>query len=132
MRHPGVEIPPKCFVDMEAEVIAQGENRLRVRFPVRPRYQNPMGYMQGGYIVAAIDNTIGPLSFLVAPPNVTTQLHTSYVRPVPPTETYIEVEASLMEKTKRQLFFSATVYNSEGKIVALATAACMMVLGQGE
>jgi len=35
--------------------------------------------MQGGMIAAAVDNTIGPLSFLVAAPNVTRRLEMKYI-----------------------------------------------------
>jgi uncharacterized protein (TIGR00369 family) len=117
-----IEIPPKIFVDMEAEVVdfRQDEGVLIVRFPVKERYQNPMGMMQGGMIVAAIDNTVGPLSYLVAPPSVTTQLNTTYIRPISPTERVITVEARVVELTRRQLFFSARVSNAEGKTIALA------------
>ena len=63
---------------MEGEFVDYQEGQtLSVRFPVKERYQNAIGHMQGGMIVATIDNTLGPLSFLVAPPSVTTQLNTS-------------------------------------------------------
>lgn len=68
-----IEIPPKVFTDMGGALIRYDDGEaLTARFPVRERYQNPMQYMQGGMIVAAIDNTLGPLSYLVAPPSVTT------------------------------------------------------------
>ncbi|MDX1993058.1 MAG: PaaI family thioesterase [bacterium] len=124
----GLEIPPKVFLDMEGEMLEYIEGKsLRVRFPVKERYQNPLGYMQGGMIVAAMDNTIGPLSYLVAPPSVTTQLNTSYIRPVTPQDAYIEVVAILVERTRRQIFLSAEAMNPAGKRVATCTATCMLI-----
>jgi uncharacterized protein (TIGR00369 family) len=128
-----IEIPPKIFVDMEAEVVdfRQDEGVLIVRFPVKERYQNPMGMMQGGMIVAAIDNAVGPLSYLVAPPSVTTQLNTTYVRPVSPADRTITVEARVVESTRRQVFFSARVSNAEDKTIALAqVTAQVMEMGR--
>lgn len=124
----GFRIPPPVFEEMEAEVVGYDEGeRLRVRFPVRERYQNPAGMMQGGAIAAAVDNTIGPLSYLVAPPSVTTQLNLSYLRPVPPSMPYIEVEATFDERTRQYLYFSARVLDPNGRVVALAQATCVVV-----
>ncbi|NJL92791.1 MAG: PaaI family thioesterase [Anaerolineae bacterium] len=117
---PGVTVPPNIFRDMQGELLAYDEDpaRLVVRFPVLERYQNPLGMMQGGMLVAAVDNTIGPLSYLVAPPSTTTQLSTTFVRPVTPQDATIEVEARLLERTRTYLHFSATVRNPAGKVVA--------------
>lgn len=126
--HDGLQIPPPVYLDMQAEALDYREGEaLTVRFPVLARYQNPMGMMQGGVIVAAIDNTLGPLSYLVAPPSVTTQLNTSYLRPVRPDDAYLDVEGRLTERAGSYLFFSARVTNPAGKTVALAHATTQIV-----
>ena len=132
MMPPGsnIELPPKVFVDMEGEFVDYQEGQtLTVRFPVKARYQNPMGHMQGGMIVAAIDNTLGPLSFLVAPPSVTTQLNTSYIRPVTAQDEHIIITGRVLERTRSQLFMMAEVSNAVGKLVAVSYATCS-ILGQ--
>ena len=67
----GMKLPPKVFSDMEGEFIdfVEGET-LTAHFPNRERYINPFGFMQGGIIVAAIDNTIAPLSYILGPTNI--------------------------------------------------------------
>ena len=118
-----LEIPPKVMLDMDGEFIARETgSSLSTRFPMKARYGNPMGHMQGGGIVTAIDNTYGPLAFLEAGYCVTTQLNTSYIRPVLANDEYINVKASIIERTKRQLFMEATVTNPAGKTVAVSTA----------
>ncbi len=113
---------PPCFLTMEGELIAYEPGRmLTARFPNRERYENPLRFMQGGFIVAAIDNAIGPLSYSIAP-SVTIQLNTSYIRPVTPADTHIEVTARLEERTSRQLFLAAQVRNPAGKLVATCYA----------
>ena len=125
-----LQLPPKVFVDMEGEFVDYQEGQmLTVRFPVKTRYQNPMGHMQGGVIVAAIDNTLGPLSFLVAPPSVTTQLNTSYIRPVTAEDEHIIITGRVLERTRTQLFMMAEVTNAVGKLVAVSYATCS-ILGQ--
>lgn len=120
-----LELPPKVFVDMGGAFVAYEEGRaLTARFPILARYQNPMGFMQGGIIAAVIDNTIGPLSFLVAPPSVTAQLNITYVRPVMPDDAYVEVEGRVVERTRTQILLAARVSNPAGKLVAIAQATC--------
>jgi len=52
---------------MEGEFIDLVEGiSLTARFPNKDRYMNPMGFMQGGIITAAIDNTVSPLSYMLA------------------------------------------------------------------
>lgn len=125
----GLKLPPPVFVDMEAEVVAADPKggTLRVRFPVRERYQNPMGLMQGGMIAAAVDNVLGPLSYLVAPPSVTQQLTLTYVAPVGADVPYVEIEGRLVERAGRTLVLDARVENPEGAVLALARATCQIV-----
>ncbi|WP_442498072.1 hypothetical protein [Methylobacter sp. sgz302048] len=55
----GLELPPKIFKAMQGEFLEYVEGQLlTVRFPVKERYSNPFGCMQGGMIVAAMDNTL--------------------------------------------------------------------------
>jgi uncharacterized protein (TIGR00369 family) len=127
----GIEIPPRSWVDMEGEFVAWDEekNVLTARFPVRERYRNPLGAMQGGMIVAAVDNVFGPLSYLVAPPSLTQQLNTAYIRAVGPELEYIEVTARVEHKTRRFLYLSAQVTDPQGELLALSQASCLILRG---
>ena len=42
-----LKLPPPIFIEMAGEFITLDltEKRIEIRFPVRERYQNPMGYM---------------------------------------------------------------------------------------
>ncbi|MFW5748576.1 MAG: PaaI family thioesterase [Chloroflexota bacterium] len=119
---PGLKLPPPVFELLGGEFLETTETSMKARYPVRESYQNPFGYMQGGLLSAIMDNTIGPLSILVAPPSVTTQFNTTYLRPVTPDDDHLIVVAELLERTRRQLFFKATVYNPAGKIVCFCQA----------
>ncbi len=120
-------IPPPCLLDMQAEVLdyVEGES-LTLRFPVLTRYRNPLGFMQGGFIVAALDNTLGPFSYLIAPPSLTSQLNTGYLRPVSPDETHIACTARLVERTARTLYLEGIARNGAGKPVAIAQSVCQI------
>jgi uncharacterized protein (TIGR00369 family) len=124
-----LKIPPPCFEEMKGEYTSF-EEELRIlvaRFPVEPRYQNPLGHMQGGFLAAAIDNTLGPLSYLVAPPSVTLQLATQFLRPVAPDTPHILVHGKVDEMTKSYLYLSARVLDPNGRMLAIAQASCQIL-----
>ena len=124
----GLHIPPACLVDMQGEPLEYQEGvSLSVRFPVLPRYANPLGHMQGGYIVAALDNTLGPFSYLIAPPSVTSALNTQYLRPVTAGTAFIICIARLTERTRGTLYLSGEARGPDGKIVAMCQAVCQIL-----
>lgn len=125
----GLKIPPPVFLDMAGEIIEASDTTYRVRFPVKERYQNPLGYMQGGMLVAAIDNAVGPLSFTVAEPSVTTQLNVTYLRPATPEISHIIVTATFTERTRRQIFLKAEVHDENGRLLCFAHATQVVVGG---
>ena len=122
-------IPPPVFGTMRGEFLTFDAQAgvLETRFPVLGEYLNPYGAMQGGMVAAAVDNTLGPLSMLVAPPNVTRRLQMKYSRPVTPDLEYITVKARLLERKGRWLTFSAEVRDREGVLLARAQASHWIV-----
>lgn len=95
---------------------------LTAQFPVLESYLNPYGAMQGGMVAAAVDNTLGPLSVLVAPPNVTRRLEMKYSRPVTLDMDYIVVQARLVERKDRWLYFKAAARSQKGLVLARSRA----------
>lgn len=118
------QIPPPVFAEMEGEFIAfdQAEGWLRTRFPIKPDYLNPYQTMQGGMIAAAVDNTLGPLSMLIAPPNVTRTLEMKYSRPIPIDLGHILILARFLGREGRVLRFTGEVRSENGALLARAKA----------
>lgn len=116
--------PPPVFVAMQAEFLDYDPDQavLSVRFPVLESWLNPYGIMQGGMVAAAIDNTIGPLSVLVAPPNVTRHMELKYSRAVSPQVGYITVTAHLLERDGNWLTFQAEARDPQEKRLVRAKA----------
>ena len=124
----GMELPPKVFIDMEGEFIEFVEGKkLVARFPNKERYMNPFGYMQGGIIVAAMDNTISPLSYVVAPPSITKEIITTYKRPIKENDSFIDVIGTILEKSEKQIILKAEVMNEKGKLAATGIATCVFI-----
>lgn len=117
-------LPPPVFKTLGGKVIALDleAKTLTKRFPVQAKYQNPLGFMQGGIIAALIDNTVGPLAVLVAPPSVTTHFFTTYIRPVTPQDEIVTVFAEVVEQTRRTIMLRGRAYNAAGKTLVLGEA----------
>jgi uncharacterized protein (TIGR00369 family) len=104
---------------------------LKTKFPVQTQFLNPFKSMQGGIIAAAVDNTFGPLSMLVAPPSVTRRIEMKYSRPVMPDLGFITVEARFVKREDRMLTFRADVRDPDGVLLAKAKA-LHWILDEGE
>ena len=119
-----LQIPPPVLEVTNGEVVHFDAEKgcLEIRFPVRREHLNPYGSVQGGMIATAVDNTIGPLSMLVAPPNYTRHLALKYRRPIVPSMEFFIIRAHLMERQERQLTFEARVFDPQQRELVRATA----------
>jgi uncharacterized protein (TIGR00369 family) len=117
-------IPPPVFTTMKGEFLAfdLDDGVLKTKFPVQAQFLNPFRSLQGGIVAAAVDNTFGPLSMLVAPPSVTRRIEMKYSRPVTTDLEYITVEAKFVKRDHRMLTFRADVRDPTGKLLAKAKA----------
>lgn len=124
--------PPPCFVTMNARFTAyESRSMLTVTFPVTENMLNPVGAMQGGFITAALDNVMGPLSYLaMRGPASTLDIHTQFVRAVPAGDS-LTVTARVVSMGPSTLVMTAEARNLRGKLVASATANAIAV-GKGK
>jgi acyl-coenzyme A thioesterase PaaI-like protein len=129
----GYRVPPPVFTELGGEFIDfdQDKKELTARYPIEERFLNPYGVLQGGMIAAAIDNTLGPLSMLVAPPNLTRKLEIKYSRPVRPSDKWLIVRAWLTEQEGRRLFFKAEARALDGGLIGRAAAMHWIIEEEG-
>lgn len=113
-------LPPPIFTMMACEVIEYNEveKSLTVKIPINTQWLNPYGTMQGGMIDTAIDNAVGPLSMLVAPPNMTRTIETKLIKSISLDVEDIYVVAHLVEQKKRRLTFEAKVIDADSVVYA--------------
>lgn len=116
-----LELPPPCFHDMQGEFLRYSSRKaILVGFPVLAKQLNPIGVMQGGYIAAAFDNTLGPLSYLAAQkPAVTLDMTQTYLRAAK-LEERIFCEAEVVTRGLKTLYMTASLVDTRGKLVATA------------
>lgn len=124
-----IVFPPPVFDTLQGVLLdfdCENES-LTNRFPILEEYLNPYGSLQGGIISAVIDNTIGPLSLLVAPPSFTRYMTVKYAKAVTPELGHIYVTASYNGQKKRFLYLDAVVRDREGNTLATAQATHWLV-----
>ena len=117
------KLPPPSFELMRCKIIEYNaeEQSLTIRVPVLEDWQNPFGTMQGGLIVGAIDNAVGPLSMLVAGANMTRSIETKYLKSITMKVDMVYVTAKLVEQKKRRLTFEVLVEDMLGEVYTKAT-----------
>ena len=116
------ELPPPSFTIMQCEIIAFYKDKaiLTTKIPVLQEWLNPYATMQGGMIIASIDNALGPLSLLIAPKNMTRNIESKLIKAITMDVEYIYVTASLNEAKKRRLIFDVVVKDKEDNLYATA------------
>lgn len=119
----GLNIPPKCTYLLDGYVVEYISRKSMTKiFTVKPEFTNPMSVLQGGILVAFLDDTIGPLSYaIVKGPIVTTSLNTNYVRGVKENEKVL-VQAEAVSISPFNIFFEAKAFDEKGKLVASMTS----------
>ncbi len=117
-------LPPPVFSTLPCEFTAFDRERaiLVAHFKIMEGYLNPYGTVQGGILAAFADNTIGPLSMLVAAPNVTRRFEMKYSQPVTMDTGHVEVSARLVSRAERILTFNADIRDASGRLMARARA----------
>jgi len=95
----------------------------RVQFDGKREFTNPAGYIQGGYLCAMMDDTIGMLATMKTGTEKfpsTIDLHTTFLRPVKVGA--IEVAARLRNIGRAVIFADAELFDHRGKEAARAVA----------
>lgn len=116
---------PPCSDTLELTLLAvdQAAGTVRVRVVSRPEWCNPMGAVQGGFVVAMLDEAMaiagivaGGLAFSVP----TLELKTSFLRPCPPGPA--EAVGRVVRWGRKAAFLEADLYDAEGRLVARASS----------
>lgn len=119
----GLTIPPKCHFLLGGKTVEYiNRKSLSKIFTVKPEFTNPINILQGGILVAFMDDTIGPLSYAIAKaPIVTTALNINYVRSVGENQKVLVI-AEAITVSPINIFFEAKAFDEKGKLVASMTS----------
>ena len=75
-----ITVPPLSFIDLGGEIIDYKEGEfLKVSFPIKEKYNNPMNVTLGGYCSVFFDLPYGPFSFMeIQEPATSLDLNVSF------------------------------------------------------
>ena len=101
---------------------------IRIGFEGRREFLNPAGFIQGGFLAAMLDDTMGPAVFAMTRGELytaTIDMHVSYLAPARP-GAYVG-EGRVVQLGKTVAFIEASLTDAAGTMVARATSAARLV-----
>ena len=124
-----ITVPPESFTDLGGEIIDYKEaETLKVSFPIKEKYNNPMNITLGGYFSVFFDLTYGPFSFMeLQGPSISLDLNVSFIKPITPADKKIIIEAKIVNKSKTFINFEGKAYKDDGTLLASSTSRMMIV-----
>jgi uncharacterized protein (TIGR00369 family) len=101
---------------------------IRIRFEARPEFTNPAGHIQGGFLAAMLDDTMGPAMFVYSEGRLftpTIEMHVSFLSPARPGPIY--GEGQVVQAGKSIAFLEGKLTDLTGTLLARATASARLV-----
>lgn len=116
---------PPCSdtLGMRLSEVEQDAKRIRMDFDVPGMFANPTGAVQGGFIAAMMDEAMSTCCIIASNVTMTAptlEMKTSYLRRLMPGPA--SVEARILKWGRSAAFMEAECFDSDGKLVAKATA----------
>jgi uncharacterized protein (TIGR00369 family) len=107
------------------------EGWIKVGFDARWEFTNPAGYVQGGFLAAMLDDTMGPAVFVHTegrffPPTI--DMHISFLSPTRPGR--LVGEGRVVQLGKSIAFMEGVLFDAAGNVVARATASARLVAAE--
>lgn len=124
--------PPPCAAHLGArflEVDVAG-SRVVIEFQARPEFLNPAGVVQGGFLAAMLDDTMGPAGAIASRGEAftsTIDMNVSFLGPARVGKLIGRGEVLQLGNTIA--FLAATLEDADGRIVARATSSARLVKG---
>ena len=115
-----VQLPPPTLQELQMEYleIIPGQKML-ARLPFQQRFTNPMGTYQGGFLGAAVDEVLGPLSYVTAGvPCMTLSLNMTFLKPFSANLKTVTIEGIVLQKTQSLIFMRAEIKNEAQELIA--------------
>ncbi len=124
---------PPCAQTLGWEPISIEPGRVRIRFQAREAFCNGMGNIQGGFLAAMLDDSMGPSLFTeldegqFAP---TLEMKVNFLRAAKPGA--IVGEGRVAHRTRSVAFLEGTLTTEDGVVLATATATARILAEEGQ
>jgi uncharacterized protein (TIGR00369 family) len=128
--------PAAALLGWELVAIDPDAGTIEVAFAATDQFLNPAGVIQGGFVAAMLDDTLGPALVATLGPGQfapTTDLHVQFLRPARPGR--LTGRGRVVRRGRDEAFLAGELVDESGQIVAVATATAQiraMRLSAGE
>lgn len=119
--------PTSALLGMTVLAVDQAAGTVRLRFEARPEFCNPMGNVQGGFIVAMLDDAAALAAIVKAGMRIgipTIELKTSFFAPAR-LGAPLFAEGRCIKLGKRIAFMEADLTDEAGSLLARLTTSAM-------
>jgi uncharacterized protein (TIGR00369 family) len=121
----GRAAPPPAAVLLGWELVAidPEAGTIEVAFTAREQFLNPAGAIQGGFLAAMLDDTLGPALVATLGPGLfapTTDLHVQFLRPARPGR--LTGRGRIVRRGREVAFLAGELLDDSGQVVAAAVA----------
>jgi len=110
------------------EEIDPAAGTIRVSFDAKPAFRNPMGNIQGGFLAAMLDDTMGPALVATLEPGAfapTLELKVNFLRPARPGR--LIGTGRVVHRGGTVAFLAGDLSDTGGNLLATATATARIV-----
>jgi len=125
---PEMAPPSAKFLGMDLVEMDVEKGYVKVSFDPKPELLNFNGVIQGGFLAAMMDDTMGFNAFVHLGMKVgmaSIDLHTHFMRPVP--MGHITVEAHVTRAGKSVIFMESKLFDLEGRLAARSTTSARVM-----
>ncbi len=117
--------PPAAAATLGWELVAVDPEAgtIEVAFAATDAFLNPVGVVQGGFLAAMLDDTLGPALVATLGPGQfapTTDLHVQFLRPARPGR--LVGRGRVVRRGRDVAFLAGELVDGDGNVVAVATA----------
>jgi uncharacterized protein (TIGR00369 family) len=120
--------PAAVTLGWELVRVAPERGEIEVLFDAREGFANPVGQVQGGFLAAMLDDTMGPALVATLPGDefgTTLELKVSFLRPARPGP--ITGTGRVVHRGGSIAFLAGELHNQAGDLLATATATARII-----
>jgi uncharacterized protein (TIGR00369 family) len=120
--------PAAALLGFELLSIDPARATIRVKFRAKPEFANPIGNVQGGFLAAMLDETLGPALVATLPAGQfapTIELKVNFVHPA--SIGVLIGSGRVVARTKSIAFLAGELHDEAGELIATASATARIV-----
>ena len=119
--------PAAALLGWELVSVDPDAGTIEVAFTATEQFLNPVGVIQGGFLTAMLDDTLGPALVATLGPDqfaLTADLHVQFLRPARPGR--LTGRGRVVRRGQDVAFLAGELRDDSGQIVAAATATALI------